>query len=250
MRDTGDVDFNLQITNFKLLLVPMNLLLLGPGKTGSLVNEVARERGHSVSVLDEPENKDGVGLNQSSLANVDVVIDFTTPHAVLRNIERCAEMKQNIVVGTTGWYGEIPRVRQLVERSGIGLLYAANFSVGVNLFFDIVRAAAPALRYGYSGALEECHHVQKKDAPSGTAVALQRVIHEADGKEVPISSVREGEVMGIHTLTLESPADTIILTHSAKSRRGFADGAVRAAEWLRGKRGFFDFSDVWREIGG
>jgi 4-hydroxy-tetrahydrodipicolinate reductase len=227
----------------------MNFLLLGPGKTGSLVGEVARQRGHSLSVLDEPDNKDGAGLNQSSLAKVDVVIDFTTPHAVLRNIERCAEMKQNIVVGTTGWYGEIPRIRQLVERSGIGLLYAANFSVGVNLFFDIVRAAAPALRYGYSGALGECHHVHKKDAPSGTAVALQRVIQEAVGQEVPISSVREGEVMGVHTLTLESPADTITLTHSAKSRLGFAQGAVHAAEWLKDRRGFYDFRDVWQEIG-
>ncbi len=226
----------------------MNILLLGPGKTGSLVGEVSRERGHSVNILDEPDNQDGAGLTPSTLAKVDVVIDFTTPHAVLRNIERCAEMKTNIVVGTTGWYGEIPRIRQLVESSGIGMLYAANFSVGVNLFFDIVRAAAPALGYGYTGAIKERHHVHKKDAPSGTAVALQQVVKASAGPEVPISSVREGDVMGVHTLTFTSIADTITLTHEAKSRRGFAEGAVRAAEWLRGRQGFYDFREVWRQI--
>jgi 4-hydroxy-tetrahydrodipicolinate reductase len=227
----------------------MNLLLLGRGKTGSLVQIVAHERGHSVCVLGSADNPEGRGLSHAALNNVDVVIDFTTPHAVVRNIERCAELKKNIVVGTTGWYGEIPRLRQLVERSGIGLLYAANFSLGVNLFFDIVRTAASALRYGYSGAIEEHHHIHKKDAPSGTAVALQQIIREAGGAEVPISSIREGEVMGIHTLTLESAADTLTLTHNAKSRRGFAEGAVRAAEWLRGRHGFYDFRDVWREVG-
>jgi 4-hydroxy-tetrahydrodipicolinate reductase len=237
--------YKLQFTNYKS---SMNLLLLGPGKTGSLVREVSGERGHSVAVLDQPDNVDGAGLNESSLAGIDVVIDFTTPQAVLRNIERCAQMKKNIVVGTTGWYGEIPRIRQLVESSGIGLLYAANFSVGVNLFFDIVRSAAPALRYGYTGAIEERHHIHKKDAPSGTAVAIQQVIKASSGVEVPISSVREGELMGRHTLTLTSSADSITLTHDASSRRGFAEGAVRAAEWLRGRHGFYDFRDVWREM--
>lgn len=227
----------------------MNLLLLGRGKTGSLVDEIARERGHTVRVLEIDENSDGRGLDESRVDGIDVLVDFTTPHAVLRNIERCAALKKNLVVGTTGWYDELPRVRQLVETSGMGLVYAANFSIGVNLFFDIVRAAAPALRYGYSGLFVETHHTQKKDAPSGTAIALQQVAKQAGGAELPISSVREGDVMGIHTLTLESPADVITLTHDARSRRGFAEGAVRAAEWLRGKTGLYDFKDIWREVG-
>jgi 4-hydroxy-tetrahydrodipicolinate reductase len=226
----------------------MNLLVLGRGKTGSLVAEIARERRHSVSVMSSQDNADSGGLTEASLASVDVVIEFTTPHAVLKNIERCAALKRNIVVGTTGWYGEIDRVRQLVERSGIGLVYAANFSVGVNLFFDIARAAAPALRHEYLGAIEERHHIHKKDAPSGTAVALQQVVEQAAGTKLPIRSIREGDVNGVHILTFESGADTITLSHEAKSRRGFAEGAVQAAEWLRGKKGFFDFRDIWREM--
>jgi 4-hydroxy-tetrahydrodipicolinate reductase len=220
---------------------------LGRGKTGALVAETARERGHAVTVWGAAENPEGRGLTVSTLKDVDVVVEFTTPHAVLKNIERCAELRKNIVVGTTGWYGELERVRELVERSGMGLVYAANFSVGVNLFFDIVRAAAPALRYGYSGAIEERHHVHKKDAPSGTAVALRQVVAQAAGRELSITSVREGDLSGVHRLTFDSPTDSITLTHSAKSRRGFAEGAVRAAEWLRGKQGFYDFREVWRE---
>ncbi len=226
----------------------MNLLLLGRGKTGSLVAEVARERGHAVRVLGAADNADGRGLTPSALAEIDVVVDFTTSESVLTNIERCAELKKNIAVGTTGWYGELQRVRELVERRGIGLLYATNFSVGVNLFFEILRAASPALRHGYRGSIIERHHVQKKDAPSGTAVALRRIVKQAEGSELPIQSVREGDVVGAHRVEFDSPSDIITLAHEAKSRRGFAEGAVRGAEWLRGRRGFYDFKDVWREM--
>ena len=128
-------------------------------------------------------------------------------------------------------------------------MYAANFSVGVNLFFEIARAAAPALRHDYSGQIFERHHVHKKDAPSGTAIAIQKVIREAGGHDaLEITSFREGEVVGFHEVIFESGADRIYLSHDAKSRRGFAEGAVRAAEWLVGKKGFYDFRDVWREL--
>lgn len=226
----------------------MNLLILGRGKTGSLVAEVARERGHAVRAMGSAENADAQALTAAKLGDVDVVVDFTTPHAVVRNIAACVEAHANLVVGTTGWYGELPRIQPLVEQSGIGVVYAANFSIGVNLFFDVARAAAAAARYGYEGRILEKHHVHKKDAPSGTAVAIRNVVREASQVELPIESVREGEVVGLHQVTFESAADAITLVHDAKSRRGFAEGAVRAAEWLQGKRGFYDFKDIFREL--
>jgi 4-hydroxy-tetrahydrodipicolinate reductase len=226
----------------------MNALVLGRGKTGSLVAEVARQRGHQVNVLGAAENPRASGLTAAKLAPVDVVIDFTTPSVVLENIEACVRAGKNIVVGTSGWYGELARIRQMVEKSEGGLLYAANFSIGVNLFFDVARNAAAALQHRYFGQIFERHHAQKKDAPSGTAIAMQRIIQDASGTELEITSFREGDVVGMHELVLDSPSDTIYLCHDAKSRRGFAEGAVRAAEWLTGKKGFFDFKDVWRKL--
>ena len=226
----------------------MNLLVLGRGKTGSLVALVARERGHQVHVLCAADNPEASGLTPEKLAGVDVVVDFTTPKAALENIAACVLAGKNVVVGTTGWYGELPRIRQMVEKSSTGFLYAANFSIGVNLFFEVARTASAALRHQYFGQIFERHHVHKKDAPSGTALALQRVVQEASGTELEVTSFREGDVVGMHELVFDSPGDTIYLCHDAKSRRGFAEGAVRAAEWLAGKTGFFDFKDVWREL--
>jgi 4-hydroxy-tetrahydrodipicolinate reductase len=226
----------------------MNILVLGRGKTGSLVAEVARERGHSVSIVHAAENPQGQALSASRLEGVDVVIDFTNPAAVLSNIEACIHARKNMVIGTTGWYEDVSKVRKMVERSGTGFLYAANFSIGVNLFFDVARTAAAALQHQYFGQIFERHHAQKKDAPSGTAVKIQQAVREACGTELEITSFREGAVVGMHELVLDSPNDTIYLCHDAKSRRGFAEGAVRAAEWLAGKKGFFDFKDVWREL--
>ena len=226
----------------------MNMLILGRGKTGSLVAEVARERSHRVTVLSGADNPRASALTPARLAPMEVVIDFTTPAAVLDNVEACIHAGKPIVVGTTGWYGDLARIQQIVEKSGSGLLYAANFSIGVNLFFDIARSAAAALQHQYFGQVFERHHARKKDAPSGTAVALQRIIRDASGTELEIISFREGDVVGMHELVLDSPSDTIYLCHDAKSRRGFAEGAVRAAEWLAGKKGFFDFKDVWRKL--
>jgi 4-hydroxy-tetrahydrodipicolinate reductase len=226
----------------------MHVLVLGKGKTGSLVADAARNRRHKVAVMSAADNPGGSALTASNLREVDVVIDFTTPHAVLDNIRGCAAAGKNIVLGTTGWYKEIPAVRELIQKCGTGLLYAANFSVGVNLFFDVVRASAQALAHEYHGQIFERHHVHKKDAPSGTAVAIQRVINEAAGRELEITSFREGEVVGLHEVVFESPADRIYLCHDANSRMGFAEGAVRAAEWLAGKKGFYDFRDIWREL--
>jgi 4-hydroxy-tetrahydrodipicolinate reductase len=226
----------------------MQILLLGRGKTGSLVEQIARERDHHVHVLTSAENRQADALTADKLANIDVVVDFTNPAAALENIHACSAIGKNLVVGTTGWYDELPRVRGLVEKSGIGMVYASNFSIGVNLFFDIARSAASALEHHYNGQIMERHHAHKKDAPSGTALALQKIIRATAGTELEITSFREGEVVGMHEVILNSQNDTIYLSHDAKSRRGFAEGAVRAAEWLVNKHGFFDFQDIWRDL--
>ena len=228
----------------------MNFLILGRGKTGSLVAEVARARQHEFRIAGAAENAACAALTAEKLHQVDVVIDFTAPHCVLANIEACVRAGKNMVVGTTGWHAEMARVRQLVEQSGTGLLHGSNFSIGINLFYDVARTAAAALQYGYSGQIFERHHAQKKDAPSGTAIVLQRAIRDASARpdDLEITSFREGEVVGMHEVVLESSADRIYLCHDAKSRQGFAEGAVRAAEWLAGKKGVYDFEDVWREL--
>jgi len=226
----------------------MKVLVLGRGKTGSLVAEVARERGHQVRVHCSADNPNASALMPERLADIDVVIDFTTPKSVLEDIAAVVLAGKNMVVGTTGWYSELPRIREMVENRGSGLLYAANFSVGVNLFFEVARTASAALHHQYFGQIFERHHAHKKDAPSGTALALHRMIKDTSGTELEITSFREGEVVGMHELVFDSEADTIYLCHDAKSRRGFAEGAVRGAEWLVGKTGFFDFKDVWREL--
>lgn len=228
----------------------MNLLILGKGKTGSLVADVAAERKHHVRVVGAKENVNCSALAAEKLREIDAVIDFTAPHCVMAHIEACAKAGKNLVVGTTGWYKDLDRVRKLVEAHKAGLVFAANFSVGVNLFFDIVRASASALRHDYSGQIFERHHIHKKDAPSGTAIAIQNVIRDASEKNhaLEITSFREGDVVGLHEVVFESGADRIYLCHDAKSRRGFAEGAIRAAEWLAGKKGFYDFKDIWREL--
>jgi len=226
----------------------MKLLILGRGKTGSLVAEVARERQHEVCVAGAAENAGCAALSSEKLAGIDAVIDFTTPHAVVGNIEACVRAGKPTVVGTTGWLAELARLRTMVEKSETALLYGSNFSVGVNLFYDIVRDAGKALKHHYSGQIFERHHAHKKDAPSGTAVTIRNIVRESSGTELEITSFREGEVVGMHELVFDSPHDTIYLCHDAKSRRGFAEGAVRAAEWLPGKKGFYEFKDVWREL--
>jgi len=222
--------------------------VLGRGKTGSLVAEVALERGHRTHSIDEVDNRDASWLTSEHLHEFDVVIDFTTPEAVLATIEACLRAKKAMVVGTTGWYDEIERVRSAVEKAGTGFVFGANFSYGVNLFFQIMRAAAPALAHGYTGHITERHHIHKKDAPSGTAVAIQRVLEQASAVRVDVTSEREGDVTGTHTLELNSAADRIVLTHEARSRRTFAEGAVLAAEWIAGKTGFYDFKDIFGRL--
>ena len=226
----------------------MNLLLLGHGKTGSIVGEVARERGHQVQVLTSQQNQGASALAPEFLHSIDAVIDFTNPESVLHNIGACIENRTPMVVGTTGWYDHLPEIESQVQRSGAAFLYGSNFSVGINVFFAIAAAAAVAIPQGYAPQIVERHHTTKKDAPSGTAIFIQRIVSEVAHMKPEITSVREGETIGTHVLLLDSPNDTMMLVHDAKNRRGFAEGAVRAAEWLRGKTGFYEFRNIFREL--
>ncbi|MFZ0797954.1 MAG: 4-hydroxy-tetrahydrodipicolinate reductase [Terriglobales bacterium] len=228
----------------------MNLLILGRGKTGALVAEVARARRHHVRVFSAADNPNASALKPDALAAIDVVIDFTTPAAAIASAEACIRAKKNLVVGTTGWYDQLPRLREMVLAAKTGFLYGSNFSIGVNLFFEIAATAGAALKYDYSGQIFERHHAQKKDAPSGTAITLQKIVRDAGGneEEIEIVSFREGDAVGMHEVVFNSASDRIYLCHDAKSRQGYSEGAVRAAEWLVGKTGFYEFRNVWREL--
>lgn len=212
--------------------------------------EAAGRRGHELQAVGSKDNVGASALASEKLRGIDVVMDFTAPSSVLAHVEACVAAGKNMVVGTTGWYDEKERVRGLVENKGTGLIYAANFSVGVSIFIEAARAAAAALQNDYTGQIFERHHAHKKDAPSGTAMVLQSAMREASGKkeELEITSFREGDVVGMHEVVLESSADRIYLCHDAKSRQGFAEGAVRAAEWIHDRKGFYDFKDIWREL--
>ena len=227
---------------------PLNILVLGMGKTGSLVAEIARERGHHVLTMDADENLGGAGLTPERLEVIDAVIDFTTPEAVVINMSACLSAKTNMVVGTTGWDKHRDKVRELVDSTGTGLVFGSNFSIGMNIFFEIARAASIAVKHGYGTRIMERHHIHKKDSPSGTAISLQKIIGEVSGYEPEIQSVREGETVGMHVLFFDSDCDSMMLAHDAKSRRGFAEGAVRAAEWVKGKKGLFEFKDIFKEL--
>jgi 4-hydroxy-tetrahydrodipicolinate reductase len=226
----------------------MNLLVLGRGKTGSQVAEVARGRRHHVRVLGAAGNIAAAALTPAFLSEINAVIDFTTPSAVIANAEACIRAGKSMVVGTTGWYDHVSQLREKVLSAKTGFLYGSNFSIGMNLFFEIAQAAGPALSFEYSGQIFERHHAQKKDAPSGTAVTLRKILKDAGGQELEVVSFREGDVVGMHEVVFNSPHDRIYLCHDSKSRRGFAEGAVRAAEWLAGKQGFFEFREIWKQL--
>ncbi len=224
----------------------MRLLVLGKGKTGALVAEMGRERGHAVTSLGGAENTGACMLTPGYLAKHDAVIDFTTPEAVLLNLRACLATGARVVVGTTGWYADLPTLAALAGEHHAALLYGSNFSIGVQAFFRAARALATALPE-YHFTITETHHIAKKDAPSGTALTLQQVVAGTlpPTARVPIKSLREGDVAGLHILEAHSENDVITLRHDALSRRGFAEGAVRAAEWLQDQpAGTYNFADI------
>lgn len=225
----------------------MLILVLGKGKTGSLVAEVARERGHSVRALDISENEHAVALTAPNLAGVDVVVDFTAPEAAVENMRAVLSLGGRIVVGTTGWYARLDEMKALAAKRGGGLLYGTNFSIGVQKLFRLT--AELARLDGYSFSIDETHHTTKLDAPSGTAVTLKEIILSVrPGVDVPVTSHRVGDAKGEHIVTAKSEHDTLELRHDAYSRRGFAIGAVRGAEWLHGKTGCWEFREIFPEL--
>lgn len=238
------------------------IALIGNGSMGKEISRIAAERGFTITrIFDESSP-----LDASSPTDFDVAIDFSTPNAVLSNIQAICALRKNVVIGTTGWLEHLPAIKQLVEKHSIGVVYGSNFSIGMQMFFRIVRQAARLVNSApeYDIFMQEIHHKRKLDSPSGTALSLgDIVLKEVDwkssiytetshGKISPddfhISSVRGGEVTGTHSIMIDSSADTIELTHRAKNRSGFASGALVAAEWIWKRQGVYDFTEQFENI--
>jgi 4-hydroxy-tetrahydrodipicolinate reductase len=228
----------------------MKLALIGRGAMGQLVERLAREGGHEVAtVLGSRESE----LKAEELAEIlgghDAAVDFTVAEAVPRHAEACALARVPLVEGTTGWHAQLEDVRRHIEQARGALIYGANFSVGVNLFYRVVARAAALFRgFDYAAFVEEAHHSRKRDAPSGTAIRLRDILAEAYGAEIPVASTRAGHIPGTHRVGFDSAADTVMLTHTARSREGFASGALVAARWIQGKTGVYEFSETLEEM--
>lgn len=230
----------------------MNLAIVGYGKMGRLIEQLAPQYGCDVRLrLDIDNNANFEGLTKENFRGIDAAVEFSTPAAAPENIERLAQLGVNTVVGTTGWFGEMERAKKAVERAGTGLVWSPNFSVGVSIFSQIVAEAARrmARQQEYGAWAWEIHHATKKDAPSGTLLALVETMKQ-NGYTRPIdtSASRAGAHPGTHEIGFDSAADTITIRHTARSREGFARGALRAARWVAGKKGFFDFREIVNEL--
>src|SRR3954453_19336218 len=226
----------------------MQIAIIGNGRMGRAVAALAQERGHIIhTVIRRSENADGQALTAERLRGVDVVLEFTRPDCVVRNLERLSELGMPTVTGTTGWTDELPRVSDWFRQRRGALLHAANFAVGVHLFLRVAGEMARAFRGRpeFSVSLEEEHHQSKLDAPSGTALLLQGQLRTEDrDREFPISSTRVGDALGTHTLTYQGPYETVTLRHATQNRKTFAVGALSAAEWLPGHEGVFTFEQM------
>ena len=243
----------------------MRIALIGNGAMGQLVATEAKAAGDEVGTIVTSKDRD---LNPSQLAERlrgregqwpgdyarssghDVAIDFSVGEAVLRNVEACARASVPLVEGTTGWKAHEQTARQIVKEHSAALVYGANFSIGVNLFYRIVERAAELFASvdSYAPFIEEAHHMRKRDAPSGTALQLRELMAKYLGPDVPTASTRAGYIPGTHRVGFDSEGDQVLLVHSARSRRGFASGAMLAAHWVKGKTGVFEFSEVIKDI--
>ncbi len=246
----------------------MKLAIIGYGNMGLIIERLAKSAGMEIGAIVDPVNPNATHeqMDEETLLDIDVCIDFTHPDVIMDNIEKYAMLGKNAVIGTTGWYDHIQDVRMMTENSGIGLLYSSNFSIGINIFNRVVERAAELFDkfdiYDVAGI--EYHHNRKADSPSGTAITLanrikdrierkEKVVYDMlkrriEANELHFASVRCGSITGKHEIIFDSPADFITLTHSAKNREGFAAGALEAAKWIHGRAGFFDIDDLVREI--
>ena len=232
----------------------MKLALLGYGAMGRLVETLARGEGHEATpVATSREAARGPEELAELLRGHDAAIDFSSPAAVLRNATACALAGVPLVEGTTGWQEYAAEVREAIDARGGALVHGANFSVGVHVFYRLVSRAAElfAAVEGYEPFIEEAHHSRKRDAPSGTALRLRELLAAglpAGAAEIPVASTRAGHIPGTHRVGFDSAADQLTLTHAARTREGFAAGALLAARWIQGRRGVFEFSEVLDEI--
>lgn len=226
---------------------PVRIAIIGDGKMGQSIAALAPENGcEVVTMIGESANAGGAGITRETLKNADVAIEFTQPDAVVTNIRALIAAGMPVVVGTTGWFEELPAISREVSAKNSALLWSANFSVGVNIMLQLVRQAGEL----FSGSdafnvhMVETHHTQKKDAPSGTAKVLSGALRETLGRDIPIESVRTGSVVGTHEIFFDGKFEQIVISHVAHDRKVFADGALRAAKWLAGKKGVFTMADV------
>jgi len=229
----------------------MKIALIGHGAMGRLVERLAKEKGHEIAYIADASD---AGLSEDALAvklrGYDAAIDFSDVSGVVRNTKACLAAGVPLVEGTTGWNDSRDEIERLVREQNGGMVFGANFSIGVNLFYRIVQKAAMLFSDfpEYEVFIEEQHHSRKKDAPSGTALKLKHIVEEVMDDVTSVASTRAGNIPGTHRVGFDGPADQILLTHTARSREGFALGAILAAEWIAGKKGFYDFSGVIDEI--
>lgn len=235
-------------TNGATTAPTLRLALLGHGRMAREIERLTPQRGFDVRlILNSSSNADGAAIHPEAFRDIDVCVDFTNGAAVLPNLRRIAELRKPIVVGTTGWNDRLDEAREIVAQSGIGLVYGANFSLGVQVLTQLVRAAAEkfAELKLFSPYLVETHHQFKKDAPSGTALGLARQAQPwIEPATLPITSVRAGHFPGTHEFGWDAEAETVVLQHTARSRQAFAEGALYAARWISGRQGFFHFSEI------
>ncbi len=246
----------------------MKIAIIGFGSMGKSIKEIAEKRSHIVSTIIDPiyENADYKTISEAHLEDVDIVIDFSHRDAVIENTKVCAKFKKNLIIGTTGWYDSINEVEKIAKENDIGILWSANFSIGVNMYYEIIKEASKLINkyneYDIWGT--ELHHNNKADSPSGTAKELAKIMlanierkssvvydkldRKIDPKEIHFSSTRGGIINFSHTVGFDSASDTITITHSARDRGGYALGTVKAMEWLNNKKGFYSMNDFLKNI--
>jgi 4-hydroxy-tetrahydrodipicolinate reductase len=229
----------------------MKIAIIGHGVMGHLVAQTATRRGHEVVVAPSFRSRESkAGALADVIRGCDVAIDFTVADAVMGNATECANAGVALVEGTTGWNASKSQVLDVMKSANVGMVYGANFSIGVNLFFKAIRYCSELFGAAeqYSPYLWEAHHQRKLDAPSGTALVIKNIMESSGLADVPVTSTRAGYIPGTHSVVFDSEADSISLTHTARSRTGFADGAVLAAEWIAERDGVYEFSEVIDEI--
>ncbi|HRK30500.1 MAG TPA: dihydrodipicolinate reductase C-terminal domain-containing protein [Tepidisphaeraceae bacterium] len=229
---------------------PLKIALLGYGAMGQLIADRARAAGHTVGLTVTSSHRPADATLVQQLALADVAIDFSSAGAVLANVTACAAAGRPIVVGTTGWAADFDQSKLIIDRAGGAMVFGANFSVGVNVFYRVAEVASRmfAAVEGYEPLIEEQHHSRKKDAPSGTAVKLKHIVERAVKRRIDVASTRAGHIPGTHRVGFDSRVDQVLLTHTARNREGFADGAVLAAGWIVGKTGVFEFDHIMDDI--